>query len=358
MSFAHRSALRTSFARTSRAGRAKDFRSGPTRGCRVLGRASPATAGRDTGRGRGLSFTEAVSGLIASMRAADYSPASIRNVRGQLKPFGAWLARRQISDLRAVTPAVAREYQAHVAGEKISRPTKALRIRAAKQLYAFLTEQGVLLLDPTTQLKVPRRHDSLPRPVLTRKETARLLVIPKAHTRYGIRARALFEVMYGSGIRVGELERVAVDDVDLRAQTLHLRHTKTGRPRVVPLGRHATHWLQKYLAEVRPVLVEDRPGERALFLVHGGRPMRQVIIRQTFAHFRKRAKLRKAVSPHLLRHACATHLLKAGADLRSIQELLGHVRISTTVIYTRVAPLDVKATHERYHPGNRRNVAL
>jgi site-specific recombinase XerD len=120
----------------------------------------------------------------------------------------------------------------------------------------------------------------------------------------------------------------------------------------VPLGRNATHWLQGYIDEVRPSLVRCRPFEPALFAVRGGRALRQYHIRSLIKLYCERAGIRKAVTPHLLRHGCATHLLQAGADIRVIQELLGHSRLSSTVLYTRVAPLDVKASHDRFHPGN------
>lgn len=309
---------------------------------------------RRTPRGRGLSFQDGSGALLADLRLDGYSPATIHNCSDQLKRFDEWLARKRIRDLRALTPAKMRQYQAHVRAEPICRATQALRVRAVKRLYSFLAEQGRLLIDPAEGLREPRRRDSLPRPVLTQAEMARLLAVPDVRQPYGIRNRALLEVLYGSGVRVGELERVSDQDVDLCAQTLQLRHTKGGRPRVVPLGRNAAHWLGKYLDEVRPELAGERPSERALFVVSGGRPMRQYLVRQILTRNRARAKIRKAISPHLLRHTCATHLMQAGADVRSIQELLGHVRLSSTTIYTRVAPVDVKATHRRYHPGNRR----
>jgi integrase/recombinase XerD len=165
------------------------------------------------------------------------------------------------------------------------------------------------------------------------------------------------EVLYATGARVGELTQVTCSDLNLREGTMHLRVTKSGQPRVVPLGHHATHWLQRYLAEVRPWMVRHRPFESALFVVKGGRALRSHLVRIVVKQYAQKAGISKTVSPHLLRHGCATHLLRAGADLRAIQELLGHSRLSSTVLYTRVAPLDVKASHQRYHPGNRSHVA-
>jgi len=346
----------------SRVLRGADSRSAISAPAQGLSRRAGRTSRRDTEshapRGRGLSFQDCARALLADMRLEDYSPATIRNLAGQLKPFGRWLAGKRIRDLRVLTPSKMRAYQAYVRAEPICRATQALRIRAVKRLYGFLAGQGRLLIDPAEGLREPRRRDSLPRPVLTEAEVKRLLAVPDVRRPYGIRNRALLEVLYGAGVRVGELERVSVDDLDLRAQTMQLRHTKGGRPRVVPLGRNAAHWLRLYLDEVRPELVQRRPSERALFVVSGGRPLRQCLVRQILSRNRARAKIRKAISPHLLRHTCATHLLQAGADVRSIQELLGHARLSSTTIYTRVAPMDVKATHERFHPGNRRHAAL
>jgi integrase/recombinase XerD len=183
----------------------------------------------------------------------------------------------------------------------------------------------------------------------------RLLAAPDISTAVGIRDRAWLELLYATGARVGELEGIGLRDVDLAQGLLRLNRTKGGVPRVVPLGRNAVRWLQTYLDTVRPRLVLQRPFEPALFVVHGGRPLGQEHIRHRLKQYARAAAIGKSISPHLLRHSCATHLLQAGADLRAIQELLGHRRLSSTVLYTRVAPLDVKAMHERCHPGNRRD---
>lgn len=342
-------------SRVLRGARSRSGYSTPAQGfSRRAGRTSRRNPENHAPRGRGLKFTDCSAAFLAHLHLDGYAVPTIDIYADQLKAFGQWLARKRIGDLRALTPLRMREYQAHVRAEPICRATRALRIRAVKRLYGFLADQGRLLLDPAEGLREPRRRESLPRPVLTEAEMKRLLAVPDVRRPYGIRNRALLEVLYGSGLRVGELERVSDQDADLHAQTLQLRHTKGGRPRVVPLGRNATYWLRRYMEEVRPALVKDRPTERALFVVRGRRPMGAEAVRQIVADCRAQAKIRKAVSPHLLRHSCATHLLQAGADLRSIQELLGHTRLSTTTIYTRVAPVDVKATHERYHPSNRR----
>jgi integrase/recombinase XerD len=303
-----------------------------------------------------MTFREGLNALLAHLRLDGYSLSTIDNYSDQLKRFGEWLQRGHIGDLRALTRAQLLAYQGDVRCEPISRETQALRIRAVKRLYGHLVAHGHLLLDPTEGIQEISRRHTLPKPVLSTSEMTRLLDAPNVSQPQGVRDRALLEVLYATGVRVGELERVACHDVDLREQTMHLRFTKGGQPRIVPLGRNAAHWLQRYVDEVRPLLVQCRPFEPALFAVRGGRALRQYHIRGLLKQYCERAGIRKTVTPHLLRHGCATHLLRAGADIRAIQELLGHARLSSTVLYTRVAPLDVKASHERYHPGNRHAV--
>lgn len=304
-----------------------------------------------------MTFDEGLTDLLAHLRLESYSQATVNNYSDQLQRFGEWLRRKRFTDLRAITRACLLAYQGYVHAESISRETQALRIRAVKRLYGYLVAQGHLLLDPTEGIQEISRRQSLPRPVLSEPEVKRLLAAPDISGPLGIRDRALLEVLYATGARVGELERVARQDLDLRQGTMQLRYTKGGRPRVVPLGRNASYCLTRYLEEVRPRLVECRPFEPALFVVRGGRRLRPYHIRNLLNHYGKVAHIRKAVTPHVMRHSCATHLLQAGADLRAIQELLGHSRLSSTVLYTRVVPMDVKASHQRYHPGNRRHAA-
>ena len=261
-----------------------------------------------------------------------------------------------MNDLRQLTKTHLLAYQAHVRKQPIKPETQALRIRAIKRLFGHLIESGKLVIDPTEGIQEISRRNRLPRPVLTPTEINRLLDAPNTSLRYGIRDRALIEVLYATGVRVGELEKMTVHHVDLDAQTLQVRHAKGGRPRVVPLGKNATKWLKEYLTQVRPRLAKRRPFERMLFIVRGGAPMGQTAIRELLRNYAKTAKIKKTVTPHILRHTCATHLLQRGADIRMIQQLLGHIRLQSTTIYTRVVPLDVKATHTKTHPSEQGNV--
>lgn len=295
-------------------------------------------------------FLDAQTALLAHLRLQRYSPASVHLYADQLKPFGRWLAQQGILDLRSVTRAQLQAYQAEVRRQPLSAETQALRLRAVKRLFEYLADQAVLLINPAEGLREISRRQKLPRPVLTKSEIRRLLDTPNLSLPLGIRDRALLELLYSTGLRVGELERVTVHHVDLTTQTLQVRHAKGGKPRVVPLGQTAARWLKEYLVQVRPRLCRKAPFERALFVVTGGRPLNQTQARGLLRQVAQRAKIKKAVTPHVLRHSCATHLLQAGADIRAIQQLLGHVRLDSTVLYTRVAPVEVKATHTQYHP--------
>lgn len=300
-----------------------------------------------------MNYLEAVTELLAHLRLKRYSPSTIDLYSDQLKRFGEWFTTQPIHDLRQLTKTHLLAYQAHVRKQPIKPETQAMRIRALKRLFGHLIESGKLVIDPTEGIQEISRRNRLPRPVLTPTEINRLLDTPNTSLRYGIRDRALIEVLYATGVRVGELEKMTVHHVDLDAQTLQVRHAKGGRPRVVPLGKNATKWLKEYLTQVRPRLSRRRPFERTLFIVRGGAPMVQTAIRELLRRYAQSAKIKKTVTPHILRHTCATHLLQRGADIRMIQQLLGHISLKSTTIYTRVLPLDVKATHTKTHPSER-----
>jgi len=297
-----------------------------------------------------MTFSDALTSLIADLRLRNYSPKTLDNYGDQLRRFGEWLSAALAADLRRVSRADIDEYQASVRGEPIGIECKALRLRAVKRLFDHLIDAGELLLHPAEHIVELRRKDRLPAAVLTVKQVERLLAAPITTRPLAIRDRALLEVLYGTGVRVGELQQVCLPDVDLGARTLTIRHGKGDTQRVVPLGSAAGDWLKRYLDDVRSGLCKRRPYERLLFVARTGKPLSQPQIRAILRGYQRQCHLKKSVTPHALRHACATHLLQAGADIRLIQELLGHARLDSTAIYTRVMPLDVKGIHARYHP--------
>ena len=300
---------------------------------------------------------EALVEFRAWLRARHYRPASLTSYTEMLRPFWTWCAQEQITDLRTLTRPALERYAAHVMAMPVSRPTQALRLRALKRLFASLVEGNHLLLDPAAGLRDPEAGHRLPRPILTQAEVRRLLAQPNTSLRHGIRDRALLELLYATGLRIGEVVALTVHDVDLDAGLCTVRQSKSGRSRVVPLGKEATRWLREYLDHVRPRQNRLAPHHRACFLGHAGRPLTPNTIRILLRHYTRTAKIGRRVTCHTLRHTCATHLLEAGADLVAIKELLGHRDLSTTQLYTRVRPIEIKSMHQQTHPRERGDVA-
>ncbi len=242
-------------------------------------------------------------------------------------------------------------------GEDISRylgerggaaRTMARRQTAFRRFYAHLARFESGRVDPTLHLSRPRLPHSLPK-ALAEREVEALLRAPDVATRLGLRDRSMLELMYASGLRVSELVTLPIGGLNRRQGVLRVTG-KGGKDRLVPVGEEALAWIERYLAEARPALVRARASE-ALFLSNRGAGMS----RQMFWILVKRHAVRagidaKRISPHVLRHSFATHLLNHGADLRSLQMLLGHSSLSTTQIYTLVAREGLKRLHAQHHP--------
>ena len=237
-------------------------------------------------------------------------------------------------------------------GERAHSPaTVARKLVAVRALYRFLLREGLIARDPTVVVGVPRRPRSLPK-ALSVEQVARLLEAP-GNDLLGRRDRALLEVLYGTGLRISELVHLDVDDVDLDGRTVWVRAGKGDKDRRVPLGRPAADATGAYLVATRPDLaVRARPpgpGGALWLNARGGRLTRQGAWNVLRGHARA-AGLQASVSPHTLRHSFATHLLEGGADVRVVQELLGHASLVTTQIYTMVSDRHLRAVYLAAHP--------
>ena len=195
-----------------------------------------------------------------------------------------------------------------------------------------------------------RQHPRLLPPVLLKpRELRRLLDAPDLGNPLGFRDRATLELLYATGIRLSELTSLAVDDLDLDAQTVHIREGKGGRDRIVPMGEGARNWLSEYLENVRPVLLKDQPSD-ALFLNRFGRRMDGNGWHKKLQEHLAAARIRKPFTTHCFRHQLATAMLEHGADTRHIQEILGHATLKTTQRYLHVVRAELKKIHRRSHP--------
>jgi integrase/recombinase XerD len=284
---------------------------------------------------------------LASERglAANTIAAYRRDLRGYLEHVDPG---RAVDDVRAEEVAA---YVADLRARGLGPATIARRIAAVRGLHRFLVAEGLAATDPTTLIDAPRRPGALPK-ALTVDEATRLVEAPDTSTRLGLRDRALLEFLYASGCRVTEAVDLQVIDLDLDDGTA-LVTGKGNKQRLVPVGRHAVTALRAYLG-VRLELKGDRPDRGAVFLNARGGPLSRQGVWQIVRKHAERARIPPSrVSPHVLRHSAATHMVEGGGDLRTIQEILGHASISTTQIYTRVSPQHLLEVYVTSHPRSR-----
>ncbi len=266
--------------------------------------------------------------------------------RSDLALFNGWLVERGLE-----LPAIGREaILDHLAwrlenGYK-ARSTARL-LSGLRGFYRYLLREGEIAIDPTLRVELPHIGRPLPK-ALSEADVEALLAAPEVDEPLGLRDRAMLEVLYACGLRVSELVGLTLEQVSLRQGVLRA-FGKGSKERLVPLGEEAMVWLERYLGEARDVLLAGRPCD-ALFPSQRGEQMtRQAFWYRIKLHART-AGIAKAISPHTLRHAFATHLLNHGADLRSVQMLLGHSDLSTTQIYTHIARARLQELHAAHHP--------
>jgi len=274
------------------------------------------------------------------------SPTTRASYRQDLQLFAAFLKARRIGGLARVRPLHVREFLQSLRTTR-SPATVARKLAAVKGLFRFLEGHRVIARSPTAFIETPRLWRRLPQ-TLNVEEVERLLGSVKAEG-LGLRDLAMLELLYGGGLRVSELVRLDLAHCNFEAGFIRCLG-KGNKERIVPLGRQAAAALARYLKTERPRLIARRPDAQALFVNRrGGRLTRQRVW-QVLRRCAKAGLLEKAISPHTLRHSFATHLLERGADLRTVQELLGHANISTTQRYTHVDRSRLKMVHEKFHP--------
>lgn len=277
----------------------------------------------------------------------------------ELRPFLKSLEAQQVTSLANLTRAQLEQYRTEIFYAK-KRDQQALSVRtqigklgAVRQFVRFLVREDYLLSDVSVGFEMPKTPEILPRTILSEAETLRLLEAPSLSVPLGIRDRAILEVLYATAIRNSELCDLKLDSLDNARHLVRVDLGKGGKDRVVPLGEEAELWIDEYLREVRPQL--ERKSSPWLFLTWRGQKFGRTSLAGVVLRWAKRAGLAKHATPHVLRHSCATHMLRRGASLRHLQALLGHATPNTTQRYTRVEISDLRKVLRRCHPRERRS---
>ena len=289
------------------------------------------------------------------MLITGYSADTIRARRIALKRFIVWCVERGLDRPQDITKPMLERYQKHLFyyrkpdGNPLTLGTQFSCLAPLKSWFKWLARENHLLYNPASELQLPKTPKHLPRAILSIEEVEAILNQAEPNNAQGLRDRAMLEVLYSTGLRRMELPHLALYDVDLNRRLVFVREGKGRRDRVIPIGKRAAAWVEKYLREARPELIVGE--SEYLFLSDYG----EAILPEYLAHKVKRymefAGVNKPGATHLFRHACATHMLEGGADIRYIQAMLGHANLQTTEIYTHVSIDKLREIHDATHPA-------
>lgn len=293
------------------------------------------------------SLSEAVEAFLRSARAErDLSPHTLSAYRGDLDQFVRWCGRAHTSGLAEVDRRLLRRYVAYLSERHYARRTIARKTSAVRSLLKWAVARELVGSNPADDIPTPKLDRPLPK-VMRAADVARLCELPPDDDPVGLRDRAVLELLYGSGLRVSELCGLDLDDIDVTAGTVRVLR-KGRKERVLPMTVTACDAVRIYVEHARADLSAGS-GTAALFVNRRGRRLRPRSVRHLLAGYLASEGAPQA-GPHVLRHSFATHLLDNGADLRSVQELLGHESLSTTELYTHVSTERLKAVYEQSHP--------
>ncbi len=299
-------------------------------------------------------FNRYINYLVAERNV---SPYTVRNYtsdlvgnskRGTAKGFFQFLRLRNIESLDKADKWVLRDYLAYLSNQGIAKASIARKLSAIRSFYRFLARENILDTNPLEHSTSPKLDKRLPE-FLTIEEVIRLLQAPNLSTPQGLRDRALMELIYASGLRVSELVRLNIDNINMESREIRV-WGKGSKERIVLMGELAATAINNYLANGRPKLQVKERGDEALFLNRDGKRLTDRMVQILIHKYAELAGIDKSVHPHLLRHTFATHMLDGGADLRVVQELLGHANLSTTQIYTHVTHNQARKVYLSAHP--------
>jgi integrase/recombinase XerD len=275
------------------------------------------------------------------------SQNTIDAYRRDLEKFSAFATERGLEKAPQVKRADVVDFLASLYLRKLDARSVARHLVSLRQFFRFLLSEELIPEDPVVTVESPKFRQSLPQ-FLSVEEVDRLLAQPDVSSALGLRDKAMIELLYSAGLRVSELCNLAVDDLHVDAGSLRCIG-KGNKERLVPVGKRALAVLQLYIKKARPEILGEHTS-KYLFIIRKGNKLDRIAFWKNLALYGRKAGLRKALTPHMLRHSFATHLLDRGADLRSVQMMLGHSDISTTQIYTHVVEERLKQVYKAHHP--------
>jgi len=295
---------------------------------------------------------------LTALEVKNYSPLTVNGRRLALIAFIRWCQDRELYQPQDVSRPILESYQRWMHrhrktnGNPLGFTTQRGRLVAIKDYFRWLCRQNVILHNPASELEMPRSERRLPKGALTETEVERVLSVPDIAQPLGLRDRAILEVLYSTGIRRIEIVRLELGDLNAERRVLMIRQGKGKKDRVVPIGERALSWALKYLSDVRPEMLLD-PREQALFLSgYGDSALSADYLSRLIASYVRQAGITRG-GCHLFRHSCATLMLENGADIRFIQQMLGHANLNTTQIYTEVSIRQLQRVHAMTHPAEK-----
>jgi len=300
-----------------------------------------------------------INTFLDHLHTIGYAETTIHNYRVNFRPFLRWLKTQAIDTPSSLTEEIIRDYQQYL--YKDYRPDRSLNLsyqvnllKIIPPLCRWMVKNGILLTDPSVGLTMPKLPKQLPRDILTQREIRKIFSLPNIKTPCGYRDRLILELFYATGIRRTELINLSMGDINTQKRELFIRLGKGRKDRITPVPRKTTTLAETYIRDIRPVLLKKNQTD-ALFLNDWGTPITRNSLYRIMKKYINRANFRKRITTHSFRHTCATHLLKNRADIRVIQELLGHESLSTTQRYTHVDITDLKRMIDKHHPRGSMN---
>jgi integrase/recombinase XerD len=303
----------------------------------------------------GSGFTPYVRQFIEWSAVSNCSGDTIKRRDAALRRFVCWCDERDLHEPQQITKPILERYKRYLFyyrkpdGDPLSIGSQNVMLTPIRSFFKWLTRTNHILYNPASELEIPKKPKRLPKAILQLEDIENILNQTNIDTPQGIRDRAIIEVLYSTGMRRMEIVKLSIYDIDVRRSIVYVREGKGNKDRVIPIGERALAWLEKYKLEVRPELIVE-PDNGILFITDYGEAFERDQLTHSVKKYLIRAGIDVVGSCHLFRHACATHMLDNGADIRFIQAMLGHDDLNTTEIYTRVSIEKLKAVHGATHP--------